>query len=1029
MDATADDWLTGSGDGDDGNSGISGVQKSVNDKLSEWGNRMQERAQENRQEAAKNFGRLAENGAKDKGSAAGKKGAGNARYESAVQNAKNAEGSDGFANNVQGKTLEQAAARSMPGGRIFVNQAKKLGPFGTILLIVGALVGIFAGTQSMAPFGLVANGLDQFNNLRTSMNRRTTYFTRFSMDSTRNVKATRATIFGKEKFKISKHLSKKLGKQDVHYVDKDGVRFLVYKDEDSGKTYGVAANEADAGRVPDSVDVELSDGTIKHFDIDADCKVKIDDAMIDSDNFARSFDVGTRTMKGHIAGWFDDLSVKVHGWLGNSRNRFKDAPDTADDEDIKTRAHTEGMNEDLNGDEGTTRSYHEEDYTDPDTGETKTKRVEDPHSGGTTVTKQEALTDSPDNVKTKVSANVEAKAKAIAAGIGDISQIGCTVMRIFAAINAVIAAMHIANVINYVTGFLEATQKTEIGDGGKNELSYYMNSLSKKGDTYDAAGENVLRENTSSLESPAWNQFFSSGSVVLASDDQVAEKYNVDSVAMNSFRNAGPLGELGVGITSAATSIAMYKGCLYAQIADGIVDTVIDVVLVFFTGGIGNLIKQLLTELIKTALVTLIVQAVMAVFMSVVVPAIAKALMTDLISNMAGEDAAYAINSGFNIYSGKEMQISSGLPADEAHLMAHWREQQEVIAEEGALERSMKSPFDPTSKYTFLGSIVNSLMPIANTWSSPLQTVAKTVNTVGTSFMSLRPTAAAEGEAKFETSLKYDCPSLSNINAVGDAFCNPYMVTDFSTMSYDPSEVMENVMTDEDRNGGNGNFLWENVDDEEHNGNPDIKEHSELGRWVISCAARQSQFGLVDSNVADAVSRLSDTGNEMLDTAINTGVGMLPAIGEIDQIRSAVEELGNFGWLTGEQCMDESSKWYSRYSEDQRLMESAGIIEQSSVAKFLDKYYEKNPIDNSYEGTIARYSGLTKEQVSAVFDVAEYYEWLAEYNPENYGPEKFDPKPDGGYQYESNEIVAQGEQVIVGRYVVYDDLRTKIKVA
>ena len=181
MDATADDWLTGSGDGDDGNSGISGVQKSVNDKLSEWGNRMQERAQENRQEAAKNFGRLAENGAKDKGSAAGKKGAGNARYESAVQNAKNAEGSDGFANNVQGKTLEQAAARSMPGGRIFVNQAKKLGPFGTILLIVGALVGIFAGTQSMAPFGLVANGLDQCNNLRTSMNRRTTYFTRFSM--------------------------------------------------------------------------------------------------------------------------------------------------------------------------------------------------------------------------------------------------------------------------------------------------------------------------------------------------------------------------------------------------------------------------------------------------------------------------------------------------------------------------------------------------------------------------------------------------------------------------------------------------------------------------------------------------------------------------------------------------------------------------------------------------------------------------------------------------------------------------------
>ena len=105
-------------------------------------------------------------------------------FTSAVQNARDAEKTGGsFANNVQGKTLDKAAAASMPGGKIIVNQAKKLGPAGTILMIVVVLVGIFAGSQSLAPFGLVANGLDQFNNLRTSMNRRTSYFKRFSMDS------------------------------------------------------------------------------------------------------------------------------------------------------------------------------------------------------------------------------------------------------------------------------------------------------------------------------------------------------------------------------------------------------------------------------------------------------------------------------------------------------------------------------------------------------------------------------------------------------------------------------------------------------------------------------------------------------------------------------------------------------------------------------------------------------------------------------------------------------------------------------
>ncbi len=1028
MDATADDWLSGGDDGDGSSSGFSDFQDSISD----WGNRMQDRVRDSRQEGAKNLGRFAEAGASKTGSAAGNNGAGNSPFMTAVQNAKDAEGRGGFANNVQGKTLEKAAAASMPGGKIIMQQAKKFGPFGTILAIVATLIGIFAGTQSLAPFGLVANGLDQFNNLRTSMNRRTTYFTRFSMKSDRNVKATRATIFGKEKFKISNRLAKKLGKQNVFYKDVDGVRFLVYTDKDTGKTYGVAADDTDVGRIPNSVEVEV-DGVRTNVEISS--KVKIDDAMLESNNFARSFDVGTRTLKGHIAGWFDDLSDIVHGWLGNSRNRLRDAPDDADDEDIKKRAHTGGMSEDLNGDEGSTVHVREEEYeyVDSEGNKKKGKRtVETPESGGSKITKQEALNDSLDNVKAKASANIEAKVRTIAGGITTAANIGCTAMKIFSAINAVIAAMHIANVINYLTGFLEAVQKTQAGDAGKNELAYYMNGLSQRGDTYDSTGKRVIRSDTNSLESPAWNQFFSSGGYVLQPDDEVAEKFNTEQVAINSFRNSSELTKSGnealAALASTSNSIAAYKACLYTDLIANATGQALDVVLGFFTGGVGNIIKDILGKIVQTVLVTAVFTGVMAVFASVIVPSIARMLMTDLISNMAGEDAAYAINSGFNIYTGKQMQISSGLPSDKNHLMAHWRMQQEVIAEEAEFERSQRSPFDPTSKYTFLGSIVNSLMPIANTMSSPLMTVSKTMNTVGSAIASFSPTVKAEGEAKFETSLRYDCPNLSNINAVGDVFCNPYFVTDTSTMAMDPSHVMDNVMTKEDKNGGNGNFDWTNVDDEKHNGNPDINANSELARWVVSCATRQSQFGIVDSNVADAVSRLMHSGNDTFDSAITTGVGMLPVVGDIAQIKGDFDQLKSFDWLTGEQCMAESSKYYSRYSEDQRMLESAGLIEQSSVAKFLDEYYEKNPIDNSYEGVIARYSGLTKEQVAAVFDISEYYEWLADYNPETYGPLKYEPKEDG-YQYESNEIVASAEKAVVGNYIIFDDLRTKTKVA
>ncbi len=992
---------------------------------SSWGNKMKKRAD------AKKFAKLAEEGADKTGSNAGKDGVGNNSFTSAVKNAKDAEGGTGFANNVQGKTLEQVASNTMPGGKMFVKQAKKFGPLGTILVVIIALVGIFSGAQSLMPFGLVANGLDQFNTLRTSMNKRTTYFTRYAMKSDRNIKATRATIFGKEKFKISNSLSKKLQKNGVHYKDEGGVRFLVYEDSSDGKVYAVAADSSDISKLPNSTEIPDGNGGMRRVDISDGGKMKIDDAFEVSSNFRNSFDKGTRTMKGHVAGWFDGLSDKVHGWLGNSRNRFRDSSETSSDDDIKNMARAGGMNEDLVGDEG--RTHTNDGYMEDGNGNSVEIEARD-HAGAETVSKRDILAN-PDTAEVKTHANIEAKVKSIAGGTTGIANASCAVSKIFSAINAAVSAIHIANVVNYVTGFLEAVQGTQAGDLKGKELSYYMTNLSKKGNTYDLSGKEVLSENKSALESKAINQFFSDGTVVIQANDRIAKKFNAGVVAEESIANsAGNFmsselgGEIVAAFSSASASAAAYKTCLYVDIAANVVGEVLEVALAFFTGGVGNVIKGIIEKIGQTMLTNAIMVAVMAVFSSTILPHIAQVMAMDLISNMAGEDAAYAINSGFNIYAGKEMQISSGLPATKETLMAHYRVQQEVIASEAEYERSERSSFDPTSKYTFVGSIVNSLIPIASTWSSPLMTVSKTMNMVGSSVRGLFPTANADGEVVFETSLNENCPNLSNIGLVGDAFCTPYFVTDTSTMAADPDTVMYNVMDVNDRNGGNGNFKWDNVDDEVHNGNPDINPNSELGRWVVSCATRQSQFGIVDSNTADAISRLNVSGNETLDGAITQGVGLLPVVGDIAQIIGDVESLGNFGWLTGEDCIRDEYKYYSRYSEDQRLMEAAGIIEESAVSKFLDEYYAENPLDNSYEGIIARYSGMTKEQVSDLFDILEYYEYVANYNPEGYGPE-FHEKEEYNFNYESNEIIAKSDEFIVDRYVVYDDLRTKTKVA
>lgn len=70
-------------------------------------------------------------------------------------------------------------------------------------------------------------------------------------------------------------------------------------------------------------------------------------------------------------------------------------------------------------------------------------------------------------------------------------------------------------------------------------------------------------------------------------------------------------------------------------------------------------------------------------------------------------------------------------------------------------------------------------------------------------------------------------------------------------------------------------------------------------------------------------------------------------------------ESANFGWTTGENCVKFKYKYHSRYIEDQRMLESTGLVEKNAVTAFLDKYYEEHPLDNSPEGILARYSGMT----------------------------------------------------------------------
>ena len=102
-----------------------------------------------------------------------------------------------------------------------------------------------------------------------------------------------------------------------------------------------------------------------------------------------------------------------------------------------------------------------------------------------------------------------------------------------------------------------------------------------------------------------------------------------------------------------------------------------------------------------------------------------------------------------------------------------------------------------------------------------------------------------------------------------------------------------------------------------------------------------------------------------------------------------------------------------------------GIIDKSAIAVYLEDYYEKNPLDNSYEGMLARYSGLSKETVEETLDLIAYYQYINEYDAsERYAFEGVSGNEEPEKVLLDNEIVMDGMTIAL-EGVVYADVRNR----
>lgn len=115
-------------------------------------------------------------------------------------------------------------------------------------------------------------------------------------------------------------------------------------------------------------------------------------------------------------------------------------------------------------------------------------------------------------------------------------------------------------------------------------------------------------------------------------------------------------------------------------------------------------------------------------------------------------------------------------------------------------------------------------------------------------------------------------------------------------------------------------------------------------------------------------------------------------------------------------------KYYQAYAELLEWMETVGLVKSSGVAKTAQAYYDENPLDNTYEGKIARLSGMSKERVVAVLDLFQYVAWLKNYDAAALYPTPR-PLPEKIENNSNEEIMGQAEKITTLAGVVYDEMR------
>ena len=661
--------------------------------------------------------------------------------------------------------------------------------------------------------------------------------------------------------------------------------------------------------------------------------LKYGDKIIDADEFQVVYDSDASfrdayysARRGRVAGFFDDSSTVYYEERGATRDIFDNYKSTGD-KDADMQEFESTVSSRVTGSDGTISTIRT--GTDEETGEEVTEKT-----GDVDINNIDAATP-----ETKAHAMVNS----IASGISNVGVPVCSALRIANVINVAVSAYQIQQSIAYFLSFMEPISKMMSGEGDASGINEALNFMTKQ----TTSNVQYIGEDGESTSKAFTGSMLESSGAKLVMGNTLSPDSEIQPFSFDNIRKAAVRIVAGFGIT--------HTTCAGVRAAAAIVSLTSNAVP-------GGKLATFVVGAIARTVGGIALTGAVAAIVNVIVPYATLMFASNVFESYTGIQAGNLFTQGaaaanFSLAT----QGSAYMPSSEEAVKTQNRQISRTIAQEAEIDRLHRSPLDVSSPNTFLGSIMSKFSYLSYS-NSLMSGMANITRVASTATRSLIPAAAAIDDDLKYTSQYSECANLSG--TMCDMYGYPIVSSDYSTINInmnDPSYL---------------SIIEPNLDEK-----GEIKDNTELAKFINFCVNRKSPWGVTDANILNA-----------LQTDGGIVVNNLPFVNDIIDIANAVEDVANQKWATGENCINSSDnprwdsefKYYQRYVEDKRIlygMRDPKDNEVNPVIAYQKRYNEAHPIDNSFKGTLSRISGLSMDDVAFLLEFIDYSNELAQYDP------------------------------------------------